>query len=57
VSWLRPAGFLKQFWEEKMSDDPISRLRFARQEIDAVFGPGYAQQHPEVVTTVVLTAA
>jgi hypothetical protein len=37
--------------------DPISRLQFARDEIDRVFGTGYAAAHPEVVTAVMLTAA
>ena len=31
-----------------MMSDPISRLEFARQEIDRVFGSGHAQQHPEL---------
>ena len=37
--------------------DPISRLEFARQEIDRVFGSGHARQHPEVVVAVMQTAA
>ena len=37
--------------------DPISRLEFARQEIDRVFGSGHAEQHPEVVVAVMQTAA
>jgi hypothetical protein len=40
-----------------MSEDPVSRLAVARQEIDRVFGPGYAAAHPDVVTAVMLTAA
>ena len=38
-------------WEGSMSD-PISRLEFARREIDRVFGSGHARQHPEVVVAV-----
>lgn len=37
--------------------DPISRLQFAREEIDRVFAANYAREHPEVVTTVMATAA
>jgi hypothetical protein len=37
--------------------DPISRLQFARQEIDRVFGPGYAVRHPEVVCALMQSAA
>jgi hypothetical protein len=37
--------------------DPISRLQFARDEIDRVFGDGYAATHPDVVSAVMLTAA
>ena len=33
--------------------DPVSRLQFAQQEIDKVFGPGYAREHPEVLVVVV----
>jgi hypothetical protein len=41
-----------------MSDDnPISRLEFARDEIDRVFGRGYSHDHPEVVNTVMLSAS
>jgi hypothetical protein len=29
--------------------DPISRLQFGRQEIDRVFGDGYAAGRPDVV--------
>ena len=35
---------------EEMMSDPISRLEFARQEIDRVFGSGHAQQHPELAS-------
>ena len=37
--------------------DPISRLAFARQEIDRVFGEGYAQTNPNVVAAVMESAA
>ena len=37
--------------------DPISRLKFARDEIDRVFGAGYAAAHPDVVAAVMMTAA
>jgi hypothetical protein len=37
--------------------DPISRLEFARDEIDRVFGVGYAAAHPDVVSAVMMTAA
>jgi hypothetical protein len=37
--------------------DPISRLQFARDEIDRVFGTNYAREHPEVVTAIMATAA
>jgi len=37
--------------------DPISRLQLARQEIDRVFGDGYAAAHPELAAVVVQTAA
>jgi hypothetical protein len=37
--------------------DPISRLEFARDEIDRCFGSGYAVNHPEVVVCVMQTAA
>jgi hypothetical protein len=41
-----------------MSDDnPISRLEFAKGEIDRVFGRGYSRDHPEVVNTVMLSAS
>jgi hypothetical protein len=37
--------------------DPVSRLEFARDEIDRVFGHDYAVNHPEVVVAVMQTAA
>lgn len=37
--------------------DPISRLQFARNEVDRVFGAGYAAAHPEVVASVMTSAA
>ena len=37
--------------------DPISRLQLARQEIDRVFGPGYAVEHPELVAVVMQSAS
>lgn len=37
--------------------DPISRLAFARDEIDRVFGDGYAASHPDVVSAVMLSAS
>ena len=37
--------------------DPISQLAFARQEIDKHFGVGYAHAHPDVVASVVQSAA
>lgn len=36
---------------------PISRLAFARQEIDRHFGDGYAHAHPDVVASVMQSAA
>jgi hypothetical protein len=39
-----------------MAQDPITRLQFARVEIDRVFGAGYAAAHSEVVTAVMLCA-
>jgi hypothetical protein len=32
--------------------DPVSRLQLSRQEIDGVFGEGYAAAHPELVAVV-----
>jgi hypothetical protein len=40
-----------------MSGDPISRLAYAASEIDRVFGPNYAKQHPEIVCSVMASAA
>jgi len=37
--------------------DPISRLQFARDEIDRVFGAGYAAAHPDVVSAVMISAS
>jgi hypothetical protein len=37
--------------------DPISRLELAQRELDRVFGPDYARQHPELVASVVQSAA
>ena len=37
--------------------DPISRLQFARDEIDRVFGSGYAAANPNVVASVMASAA
>ena len=37
--------------------DPISRLQLARQEIDRVFGPGYAVEHPKLVAVVMQSAS
>jgi hypothetical protein len=37
--------------------DPISRLQFARDEIDRVFGEGYAAAHSDVVSAVMLSAS
>jgi hypothetical protein len=46
----------RPFTRRGMSD-PISRLQLARQEIDRVFGPGYAVGHPEVVCAVMQSAS
>ena len=40
-----------------MTETPISRLRFARDEIDRVLGSGYAADHPEVIVAVMASAA
>lgn len=40
-----------------MTETPISRLQFARDEIDRVFGSGYAASHPDVVAAVMQSAA
>jgi hypothetical protein len=37
--------------------DPVSRLQLAREEIDKLFGDGYAPAHPELVAIVVQIAA
>jgi hypothetical protein len=43
--------------EGPMASDPMSRLQSARDEIDRVLGPGYAQARPEVVVAVMQSAA
>jgi hypothetical protein len=37
--------------------DPIARLEFCRQEVDRIFGAGHAAANPELVSTMMLTAA
>jgi hypothetical protein len=37
--------------------DPLDRLTLAQQKIDELFGPGFAQGHPEVLMVVVQSAA
>ena len=37
--------------------DPISRLEVCRGEIDRVFGDGFAHRHPELVASVMASAA
>jgi hypothetical protein len=32
--------------------DPVSRLQMARDEINRIFGVGFAERHPELVATV-----
>jgi hypothetical protein len=39
-----------------MPSDPISRLEVARNEVNRVFGDGYAAQHPDVVAAVLTCA-
>ena len=39
------------------ADDPISRLKFCKGEIDRVFGAGFARDHPELVSAVMLSAS
>jgi hypothetical protein len=39
-----------------MPEDPITRLQFARDEVDRVFGEGYAAAHSDLVATVMLSA-
>jgi hypothetical protein len=40
-----------------MAQDPISRLQFARDEIDRVFGENFAAANPSLVSAVMSTAA
>ena len=37
--------------------DPVSRLRLARDELDATFGSNFAREHPEVVSAVMISAS
>jgi hypothetical protein len=37
--------------------DPVSRLQLARDEINRIFGVGFAEQHPEVLVVVMQSAA
>jgi hypothetical protein len=37
--------------------DPLARLQSARDEIDRVFGSGYAQANPDVVSAVMISAS
>jgi hypothetical protein len=37
--------------------DPVSRLEFARNEVDRVLGQGYSAVHPEVVVAIMQSAA
>jgi hypothetical protein len=37
--------------------DPVSRLRFCRDEIDKTFGAGFAQANPNLVAAVMLSAS
>jgi hypothetical protein len=37
--------------------DPFDRLTVAQQKIDELFGPNFAQQHPQLLITVVQSAA
>jgi hypothetical protein len=37
--------------------DPVSRLQLAQQEIDRVFGAGYAAANPGVVAAVMASAS
>jgi hypothetical protein len=39
-----------------MNSDPISRVCFARDEIDRVFGAGHAASHPDMVCAVMISA-
>jgi hypothetical protein len=38
-------------------EDPITRLEFARGEIDRVFGRGYSRDHPDLTAAVMLSAS
>jgi hypothetical protein len=40
-----------------MLPDPISRLQLAQQEIDKIFGAGYAAANPTLVAAVMASAA
>jgi hypothetical protein len=37
--------------------DPVSRLAMVRSEVDRLFGDGYAQRNPELVASVMASAA
>jgi hypothetical protein len=37
--------------------DPLTRLQFARDEVDRVFGTGYAAAHSDMVAAVMQSAA
>jgi len=37
--------------------DPVARLQLAQNEIDRVFGPGFSREHPELVSSVLLSAS
>jgi hypothetical protein len=50
LAWLQPSRRLA-------CRIPISRLQFARDEIDRVFGAGYAGAHLDAVSAVMMTAA
>jgi hypothetical protein len=38
-------------------ENPISRLEFAKGEIDRVFGRGFSRDHPELTSAVMLSAS
>ena len=40
-----------------MNNDPISRLEFARAEVDRIFGDGYAAAHSDLVAAVMMSAS
>jgi hypothetical protein len=40
-----------------MADDPLSRLEFAKGEIDRLFGSGFSRDHPELTAAVMLSAS